>query len=159
MKTLLRIAAILWIVWGLVHTLAGVLTINAVVSDNTIQAVTAIADGIDPILLDVEYPDAVGGIIGQHGFNLLWFGIVTLIGAIFIWRQSVLAIFITAMVGGLADIRYFIFIDLGGYANFVPGTVMTIVSASAIVLSLIAYFGSNRLENIQPVSTTQAVSA
>ncbi|MEL6309764.1 MAG: hypothetical protein AAFQ52_16600, partial [Chloroflexota bacterium] len=71
----------------------------------------------------------------------------------------VLAIFITAMVGGLADIRYFIFIDLGGYANFVPGTVMTIVSASAIVLSLIAYFGSNRLENIQPVSTTQAVSA
>ncbi|MEO0599457.1 MAG: hypothetical protein AAF126_25320, partial [Chloroflexota bacterium] len=113
MKTLLRIAAILWIVWGLVHTLAGVLTINAVVSDNTIQAVTAIADGIDPILLDVEYPDAVGGIIGQHGFNLLWFGIVTLIGAIFIWRQSVLAIFITAMVGGLADIRYFIFIDLG----------------------------------------------
>ncbi|MEO1163419.1 MAG: hypothetical protein AAFV98_06530 [Chloroflexota bacterium] len=159
MKTLLRIAAILWIVWGLVHTLAGVLTINAVVSDNTIQAVTAIADGIDPILLDVEYPDAVGGIIGQHGFNLLWFGIVTLIGAIFIWRQSVLAIFITAMVGGLADIGYFIFIDLGGYANFVPGTVMTIVSASAIVLSLIAYFGSNRLENIQPVSTTQAVSA
>jgi len=36
---------------------------------------------------------------------------------------------------------------------------MTIVSASAIVLSLIAYFGSNRLENIQPATTTQSVSA
>ncbi|MGB7342342.1 MAG: hypothetical protein WBC91_25825 [Phototrophicaceae bacterium] len=122
--------AVLWIVWGLFHTLAGVLTITAVVSDNTVQAVTGIADGVDPILLDIEYPDAVGGIIGQHGFNLLWFGIVTIIGAVFIWRQNALAIFITAMVGGLADVGYFIFVDLGGYANFVPGTVMTIVSAS-----------------------------
>ena len=159
MKTLLRIAAVLWIVWGLVHTLAGVLTITAVVSDNTAQAVTGIADGVDPTLLDIEYPDAVGGIIGQHGFNLLWFGIVTIMGAVFIWRQNALAIFITAMVGGLADVGYFIFVDLGGYANFVPGTVMTIVSASAIILSLIAYFGSNRLENIQPAPTTQSVSA
>jgi hypothetical protein len=128
-------------VWGLVHTLAGVLTISAVVSDNTVQAVTSIADGVDPVLLEIEYPDAVGGIIGQHGFNLLWFGIVTIIGAVFIWRQNALAIFMTAMVGGLADVGYFIFIDLAGYANFVPGTVMTIVSASAIILSFIAYFG------------------
>ena len=141
MKTLLRIAAILWIVWGLVHILAGVLTVSAVVSGNISQAVGGIADAVDPSLLDIEYPDAVGGILGQHGFNLLWFGIVTLIGAVFIWRQNVQAIFITAMVGGLADVGYFIFIDLGGYNLFIPGTVMTIVSASAIILSFIAYFG------------------
>ena len=31
---------------------------------------------------------------------------------------------------------YFLFIDLGGFVNFVPGTVMTLISASAILLSL-----------------------
>jgi hypothetical protein len=74
MKTyviLLRIAAVLWLIWGIVHALAGILTINAVTSDNVAQAATGIVDAVDPVLLDIEYPDAVGGIIGQHGFNLL----------------------------------------------------------------------------------------
>ena len=133
---LLKIAAILWIIWGLVHTLAGVLTI----SGNTATAVSGIADGVDPVLLAIDYPDAAGAIINQHGFNLLWVGIVTIIGGVFIWRKSVAAIFISALVGGLLDIGYFIFIDLGGYNKFVPGTVMTIISATAIALSFYDYF-------------------
>ena len=30
---------------------------------------------------------------------------------------------------------YFLFMDLGGFVNFVPGTIMRLVSASAILLS------------------------
>ena len=56
---------------------------------------------------------------------------------------------IWGVVHALADLGYLIFVDLGGYARFFPGTVMTMVSASAIILSFIAYFGSGRLENIQ----------
>ena len=135
-STLLKISAILWVIWGLVHALAGVLTI----SGDTATAVSGIADGVDPALLAMNYPDAVGGIINQHGFNLLWGGVVTIIGGIFIWRKNVAAIFISALVGGLLDVGYFIFIDLGGYNKFVPGTVMTIISALAITLSFYAYF-------------------
>ena len=134
--TLLKISAVLWVIWGVVHGLAGILTI----SGDTASAVSGIADGVDPTLLAMEYPDAVGGIINQHGFNLLWGGVVTIIGGVFIWRKSVAAIFVSALVGGLLDVGYFIFIDLGGYNNFVPGTVMTIISASAVVLSFYAYF-------------------
>ena len=134
--TLLKISAVLWVIWGVVHGLAGILTI----SGDTAPAVSGIADGVDPTLLAMEYPDAVGGIINQHGFNLLWGGVVTIIGGVFIWRKSVAAIFVSALVGGLLDVGYFIFIDLGGYNNFVPGTVMTIISASAVVLSFYAYF-------------------
>ena len=138
MKTsiVLRIAAVLWIVWGLVHALAGVLTI----SGDTATAVQGIADGVSPELLSLDYPYAVGAIVNQHGWNLLWFGLATVVGAIFIWRGSVTAIFTTAMIGGLADLGYLVFLDLGGYVNFVPGTLMTIVSASAIGLSFYAYF-------------------
>ncbi len=131
-----RVAAVLWVIWGLVHALAGVLTIT----QDTAGAAQGIADAVDHALLEMVYPDAVGAIMNQHGFNLLWIGVVTTVCAWFIWRRSPPAIFIGALVGGLADVGYFLFMDLGGYVNFVPGTVMTLVSSSAIILSFWAYF-------------------
>ncbi|MDJ0749421.1 MAG: hypothetical protein QNJ11_08040 [Woeseiaceae bacterium] len=135
-KSLLGVAAVLWLIWGLVHAFAGVMTIF----QDTPQAVQAIADGVAPALLDIDYPAASGAIINQHGFNLLWIGCVTTICAFFVWRGSAAAIFVAALTGGLADIGYFIFLDLGGFVNFVPGTVMTIFSATAIVTSFYVYF-------------------
>ncbi len=131
----LKVASVLWILWGLVHTLAGVMTI----SNDTAAAVQAIADGAEPSLLAIAYPDAVGAIINQHGWNLLWGGVVTIVGAIYIWRSNVTAIYVTAIIGGLLDLGYFMFLDLGGYVNFVPGTVMTLVSSLAIILSITAH--------------------
>ncbi len=132
----LRTSAILWIVWGLVHMFAGVV----VLSSDTSAAVAAIADAVDPATLQLAYPDAAGAVINQHGFNLFWFGLATTVGAVFIWRGSAVAIFVTAMVGGLADLGYFIFLDLGGHVNFMPGTLMTLVSSAAIIVSFAAYF-------------------
>jgi len=45
-----------------------------------------------------------------------------------------------AITGGLTDLGYFLFMDLGGYVNFMPGTVMTIITSFAIILSLYSYF-------------------
>ena len=140
---LLKLTCILWVIWGVVHALAGFM----IILGDTGTAVSAIADGVDPALLkSVTYPDAVGAVINQHGYNLLWGGLVTIIGGIFIWRLNTVAIFVSALVGGLLDVGYFVFIDLGGYNNFVPGTVMTIISASAIILSFYAYFKERNQE-------------
>ena len=133
---LLKIAAILWIIWGLVHVLAGVLTIYL----ETGAAVAGIADAIDPTLTVNDYHAAVGAVVNQHGFNLVWIGLVTFVGAFYIWRRSVVAIFVVALVGGLADVGYLIFMDLGGFVHFIPGTVMTLVSSLAIILSFFAWF-------------------
>ena len=133
---LLRISAVLWVVWGLVHVLAGAMTIGS----DTPQAVANIADAVDSELLKVTYPDAAGAVINQHGFNLLWIGAVTTICAVFVWRRSEPAIFLAALVAGLADIGYFLFMDLGGFVNFVPGTLMTLICAAAVLLSFTACF-------------------
>ncbi|MEM7287175.1 MAG: hypothetical protein AAF480_12545 [Actinomycetota bacterium] len=132
---LLHLVAVLWVVWGLVHMFAGVMTM----ARDTADAVGGIADAVEPAVLDIEYPDAVGAIVDQHGFNLFWIGAVTLICAAFIWRGSMPAAFLAALVGGLADVGYFVFLDLGGHVNFVPGTVMTIVSATAIIATVIVH--------------------
>lgn len=137
---LLRISAILWIIWGLVHILAGGITMSSVISGDIAGAIGGIADAVAPDTLQMSYPDANGAILGQHGFNLLWIGFVTLIAAFYIWKASRPAILLAALVGGLADVGYFLFLDLGGFVKFVPGTLMTLVSFSAILLSFMVYF-------------------
>lgn len=140
---LLRVSAIFWIIWGFVHAFAGIMTISL----DTSAAISGIADAVDPASLQMIYPDAAGAIINQHGFNLLWIGVVTLVGGIYIWRASVTAIFVTALIGWTTDVGYFIFMDLGGYVNFVPGTIMTIISTLAVILSFLAYFrGMEKLD-------------
>ena len=132
---LLKLAAVLWVIWGLVHMFAGVVVIYS----DAASAVAAVADAVDPGVITGEFHPAVGALLNQHGFNLLWIGAFTVVGAVFIWRHSVTAIFMTAIVGWVTDVGYFIFMDLGGFVNFVPGTVMTIISTAAVVLSLVAY--------------------
>jgi len=140
MKVYFKISAVLWIIWGLVHILAGVMTDKFILSDDIQGAVAGIADKVDPSTLAADYPAASGAVIGQHGFNLLWIGLVTFICAFYIWKGNKNAIFLAAICGGLADLGYFLFMDLGGYVNFMPGTVMTLVSSAAIILSFVAYF-------------------
>ncbi|WP_299519360.1 hypothetical protein [Winogradskyella sp.] len=137
---LFKISTILWIIWGLVHVLAGVMTMRGILTDDITASVAGIADAVDPDTLRVDYPKASGAIIGQHGFNLFWIGVVTFISAFYVWKGNKNAIFLAAITGGLADLGYFLFMDLGGYVKFMPGTVMTIVSSFAIILSFYAYF-------------------
>ncbi len=137
---LLKTSSRLWVIWGLVHIIAGVLTMKGVLTGDISASVSGIADAIDPATLQMDYPAASGGIIGQHGFNLFWIGFVTLISAFFIWKGNKNAIFLAAITGGLTDIGYFLFMDLGGFVNFVPGTIMTIICAFAIITSFYGYF-------------------
>jgi len=130
-----RAAAILWVIWGLVHIAAGVLTLVHVGAD----AVGGIADAVDPATLVGTYAAATDAIINQHGFNLAWIGLTTVVCAPFVWRGSLYAMLMAAVVGGLADVGYLLFLDLGGFVHFVPGTVMTIVSASAVILSIVSW--------------------
>jgi len=130
------IISALWLLWGVVHVFAGIVTIV----HDTPQAVGGIADAVDPKTLEIVFPPAAGAVINQHGFNLLWVGAVTTICAVFVWRRSTIAIFAAATIAGLTDLGYFLFLDLGGFVNFVPGTVMTIICAIAICLSFTVHF-------------------
>lgn len=130
---LLKFSAILWIVWGLVHVLFGVM----VILGDAGSGIQAIGNGV--VLTPIDYPEVVGAIMNQHGWNLVWFGVATTIAAVLVWRGNSTAIWVAAMIGGLADLGYFMFLDLGGYVKFVPGSVMTIIALLAIVLSFTAY--------------------
>ena len=145
LSILLKISTVLWIIWGLVHILAGVMTMKGILTEDISSSITGIADAVDPLTLQMDYPKATGAVIGQHGFNLFWIGIVTFISAFFIWKGNKNAIFLAALTGGLADLGYFLFLDMGEYVKFVPGTVMTIISSFAILTSFYYYFKNRKI--------------
>ncbi len=135
-KYLLFIAAALWVVWGLVHALAGVIVLSA----DATGGFQGIADAVPAEELVADYHAAVGAILNQHAWNLLWVGVLTVIGAVFVGRGNWTGIWVTALIAGLFDVGYFWFIDIGGFGNFMPGRVMTMFSGGAIVLSLYAVY-------------------
>lgn len=134
-KSILWVITGLWVIWGLVHMFAGVV----VLSSDAAGAVSAIADGTPADQLVGSYPAAAEAVINQHGWNLLWAGAVTAIAGVLIVRGNFTALLIAAVVGGLFDIGYFVFLDLGGFVNFFPGTVMTLFSGTAVILSAIIW--------------------
>ena len=69
------------------------------------------------------------------------------IHGIFIWNKNKNAVFLAAITGGLADLGYFLFLDLGGHVNFMPGTLMTLISASAIIISVYVYLKSDQFRS------------
>ena len=61
-----------------------------------------------------------------------------------IWKGRAEAVFLAALVGGLADVGYFLFMDLGGHVHFLPGGLMTVVSGAAVVLSFGAWYKTRK---------------
>ncbi len=142
----LKLAAVLWLVWGAIHVIAGVVIISA---PDAASAVQAVADAVPKEDLMFEAHPAASALYNQHGWNLGWIGAVTMVCAIYLWRGPVsaswrTAAWVAALTGGMADVGYFVFMDLGGYVNFLPGGLMTYVSASAILISAWVWFGTRQ---------------
>lgn len=144
---LLRISSILWIIWGVFHVFVGVFLLYLLMNNQTAEALNGIAGKVSIESLQMEYPYAVVASLKQHAFNLGWFGVVAFIAGIYVWKKNALAIWLAALVGGLGDLGYFLFIDLADLA-IPPGPQMTWISGLAILLSVYVYFKTNKLADL-----------
>jgi hypothetical protein len=144
---LLKVSSVLWVIWGIFHVFVGVFLLYLLSNGQIAEALNGIAGNASLESLQMNYPNAAVATLKQHAFNLGWFGFVTMIAGIFIWRKSAIAIWIAALIGGLGDFGYFIFIDLADLA-IPPGPQMTWVSGIAIILSLYIYFKTNKLVDL-----------
>ena len=160
-STCLKLASALWIIWGLARVLADV----EVTTLDTAGKLQAFAHSVSPELLAMmEEHAAVGGMLSQDGWNLGLSGIVAIIAGVFVWRGSMTAIWVSALIallaGGAAtqvkhcrtefseatggplaesmcfqgDIGYFFFVGLGDYSNIIPA-IMVLIAVAAIMLS------------------------
>lgn len=136
-KIMFKTSAILWGIWGIVHLLGGISMIF------TLQnGVDGLPESVLVTMMGSEMPVHVLGTLIEHNWNNSWFGLVVTIGAFFVWKGNRNGVFLSAIVGGLAHLGFFIFVVLP-YSDPV-GIIMSFVAAAAIVLSFIAYFTSTK---------------
>lgn len=147
LSLLLKIAAVLYLIWGIVHVMIGIVLFIPLFKDDPVTTIHAITDKVDLATLQIDYPDSVTAILKQHSWNLLWFGAVVFIGSLYVWKKNAKAIFLCALVGGLADLGYFVFVDLADLAS-PPGPQMTWIMGAAIILSFYVYFKSDKLKSL-----------
>ena len=106
-STALKISAGLWVIWGALHAFAGAMVLMSDAS----RGLSTVADAVDSAILAADCHPAAGGILNRHGWDLFWFGVVTFIGGLMIWSGNMTAVWVTGMVGGLADLGYLLFVD------------------------------------------------
>lgn len=148
MKNLLKIASVLWIIWGVFHFVGGVAFIYLFGTEHPEGFFSSIPQVVSFTMngMDMRFP--VIPTLKQHAFNLAWVGLVVTVGAVYVWRGNKTGIFTSIVVGGFADLGYFLYVDLPGFAD-APGPQMTYIMATAIILSLITYFKTDRLKNLE----------
>ncbi|MEM6360170.1 MAG: hypothetical protein AAF731_08760 [Bacteroidota bacterium] len=139
-KRTYKIIALLWFIWSLLHIVPGAMSIISALAGD-ITSIKFLFPETNPTAMTQDYPNEVKAILvtfGQHGFNLFWFGIVTLFCAISIWKkQSQIAIVIAAIVAGFADLGalFAVFmigeIDIWGALIFL-GTFMAIFLSAKV---------------------------
>ncbi|MEM6514242.1 MAG: hypothetical protein AAF660_14625 [Pseudomonadota bacterium] len=104
---LAKIVAVLWLLWSLLHIFPGLFAMYYALSGD-ISTIGFLFPETRPSQLAADYALEVKAILvtfGQHGFNLLWFGLVALAGSVQIWlRPNRTTITVCAVVIGLADL-------------------------------------------------------
>lgn len=149
----IRAASVLWLVWGVFHVFIGVALIAFLQGEHPTGDLSSVPEVLDVTMLGSESTFAPIANLKQHSFNLAWIGVVVTVAAIYVWKANRLAVATIVVVGGLADLGYFIFLDLGGFAE-APGPQMTYIMATAIALSAYAYLGTNKLTDLRPAPPT-----
>jgi hypothetical protein len=113
-----KIAAGLYVVWGLLH----------------IQA------AYDGFLLGTSLNQGIiQGKIFQDAWNLLFFALFSIVIAIiFNWKNSRLGYWLNLVVVSVADIGFIIFVLIPGNVDFLPGILGPVFWVSAAIFSSIA---------------------
>lgn len=140
-KSAYYIIALLWFIWSSLHILPGIQSmINTLAGD--ISSIQYVYLEGNPAGLTSDYPNEVSAVLvvfGQHGFNLLWFGLVTLVCSLIIWKkQDHVAMLIASIVGGLADLGALFASFMKGSIDF-SGVIIFLGTFLAILLSCIMW--------------------
>lgn len=141
---LLRTSAALWAVWGAFHLVLGVAIVALLAQEHPNGLFEAIPGLVTFDMGGQENTFAVIASLKQHGYNLAWIGGAVTVGCVYVWKRRRAAIISCAVLGGFADLGYFVFNDLPGYAE-PPGPQMTYICAAAIATSMVAYLATDRL--------------
>lgn len=112
------------------------LTVGMSILPDAADLSSGFAASVDFTPFIFEFQCIIESSLRQTGSNLLRIGILTVLSETAITHQSTIAMFATTVVNWSTAIGVFASLDLSGFVNAVPATVITVFSSAAVVLSV-----------------------
>ncbi|MBX7058458.1 MAG: hypothetical protein K1X75_10375 [Leptospirales bacterium] len=130
-----RIAALLFLIWGLLHV-AGGLTMLLAANTSVDAYLQLLSDGAEASGIENV---AIGKVFAFHAFNLLWMGALCIwIVWRFNWRNRPEGLWLNLMLIGLADAGLLLFMVGSGVmpiANAWLGPALLLLALGAVLVS------------------------
>ena len=117
-----KIGAVFYVLWGVLHMWLGAMMLIRLGSDGGAAILEMVGTGVPPEELPQDVGGVTAGLLGQHAWNLLWFGIFgAVVGAMLNWRNSRAGYWANLVVISAADVGFIVAILLPGYIRIMDG--------------------------------------
>lgn len=130
-----RIAAALFLIWGLLHLVGGIALLDAAAAgaDEYLAMLTGV-----PQVSAIHNPAAMG-VFAFHAFNFVWIGALTIwIAVRFNWQNRLEGMWLNLFVVAMADLGLWLFMVHGGVmplSDAWPGPLLLILALVALGVS------------------------
>ena len=117
-----KIGAIFYILWGVLHVGFGALVLYRLAADGGTAALAQIGTAVPRSQLPAQLPDVASGVLAQHAWNLIVFGVFAVVVAcIWNWRNSRTGYWLNLGVVSGADLAFLCAIVIPRFDTLVDG--------------------------------------
>ena len=137
-----KIGAVFYVLWGVLHVFWGASMLYTLSSEGGAGVLAAVGTAVPQSELPKEVSGVGSGLLGQHNWNLLWFGLFAIVvGAFFNWKNSRPGYWVNLAVVSAADLGFIFAIMVPGYIKFADGFMGPLLWILAVIFSTIGIRG------------------
>lgn len=117
-----QIGAVFYVLWGLLHVGAGLVVLFQLVTSGGSAALALIGSNVPPDQLPQIVGGVEAGVLGQHAWNLVVFGLfAAIVGVMMNWKNSRSGFWLNLGIVSGADLGFICAIMIPGYITFADG--------------------------------------
>jgi len=140
-----KIGAILYGLWGVLHIYFGVWMLYALSTEGAAAVIAIVGSGVPESTLPQSLDPVTAATIGQHAWNILWFGIFGVVVAAFLnWKNSLAGYWANLVVVSAGDAGFTVAILIPGYIAISDGIEGPLLWIPAVIFSTIGILYNKR---------------
>jgi len=147
-----KTGAVLYILWGVMHVMWGGTLLMKAASEGGTAALAVIASTTPAAMLPQNLDGVATGVIEQHAWNLMWFGLFAVIVAVTMnWKNSRTGYWLNLVVVSAADLGFIFAVMVPGYIPFGQGVMGPALWVLALIFTTL---GIRTADAVLPISST-----
>ena len=116
-----KIGATFYILWGIIHVGIGATSLYSLSTSGSRAVLLMMGSILPPEEIPQIIPNVVSGLVAQHSWNLIWFGLFAIIvGTLLNWKNSKTGYWFNVALVSATEIGVVISLAVTGYITLFP---------------------------------------